>query len=218
VTSATIGEGRIVKQVLTLAKKSKMARQRERACLEQGLKLDLVQLARRGFIKFGANVGPRGIQWNDGTSGEVIASGVISADMSESDFGWLQINMDNFQQCVELILMPRHFGGGQWYFVCSELNRPASVLWRPPGALFFRCRQYWGRRAAYLCQFGNPIDRAHIGRAKLKAKLCSPNLDDWRIPPKPPKMRWATYDRLIEQYLKYDAVLGGLPIQQISNA
>ncbi len=60
--------------------------------------------------------------------------------------------------------------------------------------------------------------RAHIGRAKLKAKLCSPNLDDWRIPPKPPKMRWATYDRLIEQYLKYDAVLGGVPIQQISNA
>jgi hypothetical protein len=195
-----------------------MARQRERTCLEQGLKLDLVQLARRGFIRFGANVGPRSIQWNEWMSGELIASGVITADMSGSDFGWLQINMENFQQCVELILMPRHFGGGQWYFVCSEMNRPASVLWRPPGALFFRCRQYWGRRAAYLCQFGDPIDRAHIGRAKLKAKLCSPDLDDWRIPPKPPKMRWATYDRLIEQYLKYDAVLGGLPIQQISNA
>ena len=156
----------------------KMARPRERVCLEQGLKLDLVRLARHGLIRLGANVGPRSIQWNDGTSGEVIASGVITADMSGSDFGWLQINMENFQQCVELILMPRHFGGGQWYFVCSELNRPASVLWRPPGALFFRCRQYWGRRAAYLCQFGNPIDRAHIGRAKLKAKLRSPKLDD----------------------------------------
>src|SRR5712672_4224630 len=76
-----------------------MARPRERVCLEQGLKLDLVQLARRGFIKFGANVGPRGIQWNDRTSGEVTASGVITADMSGSDFGWLQINMENFQQC-----------------------------------------------------------------------------------------------------------------------
>jgi hypothetical protein len=86
------------------------------------------------------------------------------------------------------------------------------------GALFFRYRQYWGRRAAYRCQFGNPIDRAHIGRAKLKAKLRSPNLDDWRIPPKPPKMRWATYDRLIDKYLRYDAVLGGVPIQHISNA
>src|SRR5450432_1442980 len=170
------------------------------------------------IYKVWREVGPRGIQWNDGMSGEVTASGIITADMTGSDFGWLQINMDNFQQSVELILMPRHFGGGQWYFVCSELNRPASVLWRPPGALFFRCRQYWGRRVAYLCQFGNPIDRAHIGRAKLKAKLCSRNLDDWRIPPKPPNMRWATYDRLIGQYLKYDAVLGGVPIQQISNA
>jgi hypothetical protein len=111
----------------------KMAPQRERTCLEQGLKLDLVQLARRGFIKFGANIGPRCIQWQ--LSGEVIGSGIITADMSGSDFGWLQINMENFQQCVQLILMPRHFGGGQWYFVCSELNRPASVLWRPPGAL-----------------------------------------------------------------------------------
>jgi hypothetical protein len=182
----------------------------------QGLKLDLVRLARHGLIRLGANVGPRDIQWKKRLSGEVIASGVITADMSGSDFGWLQINMEDFQQCIQLTLMPRHFGGGQWYFVCSELNRPVSVLWIPPGARFFLCRQYWGRRVAYRSQFGNEIDRAHIGRAKLKVKLCSPNLDDWRIPPKPPKMRWATYDRLIEQYLKYDAALGGAPIQQIS--
>jgi hypothetical protein len=70
-----------------------MARQRERACLEQGLKLDLVQLARRGFIQFGANVGPRGIQWTEGLFGEAIWSGVITADMSGPDFGWLQLNM-----------------------------------------------------------------------------------------------------------------------------
>ena len=41
----------------------KMARPRERVCLEQGLKLDLVRLARHGLIRLGANVGPRGIQW-----------------------------------------------------------------------------------------------------------------------------------------------------------
>ena len=50
-----------------------MARQRERVCLERGLRLDLIQLARRGFIRFGANVGPRGIQWNDKMSEEVFA-------------------------------------------------------------------------------------------------------------------------------------------------
>jgi hypothetical protein len=80
--------------------------------------------------------------------------------------------------------MPRHFGGGQWYFLCSALNRPARVLWRPRGALFFRCRQYWGRKAAYLSQFSNELDRAHMGRAKLKAKLCSPKATaTWTMPP-----------------------------------
>jgi len=44
---------------VTMEEQSEMARPRERVCLEQGLKLDLVQLARRGFIQFGANVGPR---------------------------------------------------------------------------------------------------------------------------------------------------------------
>jgi hypothetical protein len=93
-----------------------MARPRERVCLEQGLKLDLVQLARSGIIRFGANVGPRGIRWNDRMSGDVFASGIITADMSGSEFGWL----------------------------------------------------------------------------------------------------WDTYDRLIDKYLKYDAVLGGVPFQHIS--
>jgi hypothetical protein len=73
-----------------------MARPRERVCLDQGLKLDLVQLARRGLIQFGANVGPRSIQWKEGLSGELIASGLITADMSASDIGWFQINMENF--------------------------------------------------------------------------------------------------------------------------
>jgi hypothetical protein len=194
-----------------------MARPRERVCLERGLKLDLVQLARSGFIRFGANVGPQVVRWSYRMSGEVFASGIITADMSRPDFGWLQIDVGDFQQRVQLVLKPRHFGGGQWYFVCSGLNRLALVLWKPPGAQFFRCRQYWGSRVAYRSQFSTAIVRAYLGRAKLKVKLCSPNLDDWGIPAKPPNMRRATYDHLIKQYLKYDAVLGGVPIQQISN-
>ena len=34
-----------------------MPRPRHRVCLQDGLKLDLNQLARRGFIKFGADIG-----------------------------------------------------------------------------------------------------------------------------------------------------------------
>jgi hypothetical protein len=32
--------------------------------------------------------------------------------MRGGDAGWLQINAADFQQCLQLILMPRHFGGG----------------------------------------------------------------------------------------------------------
>src|SRR5438552_15213223 len=57
-----------------------MPRPRYRACLEDGLKLDLNHLARKGFISFGANIGARGISWRNSDRRE-IASGVITADM-----------------------------------------------------------------------------------------------------------------------------------------
>jgi hypothetical protein len=44
--------------------------------LEDGLKLDLNRLARKGFIKPGKNIGTRGISWSNSYQGE-IARGVI---------------------------------------------------------------------------------------------------------------------------------------------
>jgi hypothetical protein len=38
-----------------------MARPRQRVCLQDGLKLDLNRLARKGFVQHGANIGVRGI-------------------------------------------------------------------------------------------------------------------------------------------------------------
>jgi hypothetical protein len=58
-----------------------MPRSRHRVCLQDGLKLDLNHLARKGFIKFGAHIGARGISWSNSHRGE-IASGVITGDMT----------------------------------------------------------------------------------------------------------------------------------------
>ena len=58
-----------------------MSRPRERVCLQDGLKLDLNRLARKGFVRLGANIGVRGITWTHSYWGE-IATGTISADMS----------------------------------------------------------------------------------------------------------------------------------------
>src|SRR5580704_13821835 len=59
-----------------------MPRPRHRVCLQDGLNLDLNHLARKGFIRFGANIGARGISWSNSHRGE-IASGVITADMTD---------------------------------------------------------------------------------------------------------------------------------------
>ena len=57
-----------------------MPRSRQRICLQEGLKLDISWLARRGLIAPGSATGPHAIRWMN-SNGEVIASGWISADM-----------------------------------------------------------------------------------------------------------------------------------------
>jgi len=66
-----------------------MPRPRQRACLQDGLKLDLNHLARQGFIQFGANIGARRIAWTIGP--RQIASGVITADMTDPGRAWFRI-------------------------------------------------------------------------------------------------------------------------------
>jgi hypothetical protein len=46
-----------------------MPRRRERVCLQDGLKLDLNRLARKGFVQLGGNIGLRGIRWSAFASG-----------------------------------------------------------------------------------------------------------------------------------------------------
>jgi hypothetical protein len=101
-----------------------MPRPRERVCLQDGLKLDLNRLARKGFIKHGTNIGGRGITWTHSYWGE-IATGTISADMSGTDGGWFRIQLGSLDQWVTLVSRPRLFGGRQWYFMCPimfEIN------------------------------------------------------------------------------------------------
>jgi hypothetical protein len=184
-----------------------MARQRNRVCLQDGLKLDLNRLARNGFVRRGAHTGVRGIRWTHSYWGE-IASGWISADMTGQHEGWLRIQIGSLDQSIILNARPRHFGGQQWYFRCPARNRPASVLWKPPGASRFCSRQTWGRQVAYRSQFLDATARAHAGIARLNARLIA-NLDadEWDFPPKPKWMRWTTYRRFEARYDRYEDLL-----------
>ena len=94
-----------------------MPRPLQRVRLESGLKLNLNSLARQGIIKQGAVTGPVGIAWTNG-SGQDIASGYITADLSDEHGGWLRIRLGRLDQCIYLVARPRHFGGRQWFFMC----------------------------------------------------------------------------------------------------
>ena len=171
-----------------------MPRPTSRARLENGIKLDLNRLKRRGFIKPGASAGPTGIEWNSSHWGQV-ETGTISADLSDHH-GWLKIRTTTADQHIQLRAVPRHFGGVQWYFICPTTGRQASVLWRPPGARRFSSRQTWGRQVAYSSQCVGKTDQAWRMKTKIKMRLIADlDPDEWDFPPKPKWMRWRTYRR-----------------------
>ena len=184
-----------------------MGKNRVRVCLQDGLKLDLNRLARKGFIRRGANIGLRGITWSHSYWGD-IGSGMISADMVGPVEGWFRIQLGSLDQRIRLVSRPRHFGGRQWYFVCPVMNRIVSVLWKPNGATRFSSRQTWRRQVAYQSQFNDATSRAHAGKARIKSRLIA-RLDpeQWDLPPKPKWMRWATYNRYERKFDAYEEVL-----------
>jgi hypothetical protein len=94
---------------LTGNAKTKTAR-----CLEQGLKLDLNNLMRQGWIGPGAKAGPHFIRWTCSYTGEEIASRLITANMEGQYGGWFRIQIGSLDQWIDLLTQPRHFGGRQW--------------------------------------------------------------------------------------------------------
>jgi hypothetical protein len=183
-------------------------RLRQRICLQQqALKLDINLLTRRGLIAPGSATGPHAIRWVN-SDGEVIASGWINADMEGDTEGLFCIRFDEFEQRIALATLPRHLGGRQWFFVCPVMNCRASVLWLPLGAQQFASRHAWPGQVAYRSQYMTPMDRAHLGKERLKRRLIGElDPEEWDLPPKPKWMRWKTYHRHVERFERYDAVL-----------
>jgi hypothetical protein len=188
-----------------------MPRPRQRACLESGLKLDINKLVREGLLRPGAKAGPYMLGWTNSYTGELTASGLITIHLLSDYEGWFRIQIGELDQGVDLVAQPRHFGGRQWYFKSPVTGQCCSALWMPPGARRFASRQAWGRHVAYVSQFDTPVDRAHRGKAKIKARLigtCDP--DEWDLPPKPKWMRWHTYNKQVDKFDRYEGRLDAL--------
>ena len=111
---------------------SVMPRSRNRACLQEGLKLDLNRLRRQRFVCPGLRTGPNRIRWSNTYTEEEVACGLLSASLEHVSEGWLRIQIGRLDQWIPLRRQPRHFGGGQWYFECVKTGQLCSAVWMPP--------------------------------------------------------------------------------------
>ena len=179
-----------------------MPRPTSRARLEYGLRLDINCAIRERLISPGAQTRAM-VRWQR-------YDWIITANLTGTARGYVRVQIGELDEWIELVARPRHFGGRQWFFLCPHLNRRCMVLWRPPGARSFACRQAWGRQVGYVSQFLDRDNRAHRGQAKIKSRLCSIggfDADEWDFPPKPKWMRWRTYNRAVAKFDSYEATL-----------
>jgi hypothetical protein len=112
----------------------------------------------------------------------------------------------DIDELIYLVATRPRFGGLRWWFVCPRTHRRVLMLYLPLGARRFASRRAY--RLVYASQRGTAVDRAHRGQAKIKARLIGDrDPDEWDLPPKPKWMRWRTYQRYVDKYDHYEAVL-----------
>jgi hypothetical protein len=96
-----------------------------------------------------------------------------------------------------------HFGGLRWWFICPRSNRRVRKLHLPLGG-----RHFWSRRAyrlGYGSQRESWYDRAYRRCRKLYHRLGGDPADD-EYPDKPRRMRWTTYNRLMDKLVAADRI------------
>src|SRR5262245_15792215 len=127
--------------------------------------------------------------------------------------GWVRLKYEMTDYCSgeqleiddKVYLAPTrpYFGGLRWWFVCPHLNRRVRKLYLPLGG-----RHFWSRRAyelAYASQRETKYDGALRRARKLRLRLGGDPTDD-EYPDKPPRMRWATYNQLMDRLVAADGV------------
>ncbi len=179
--------------------------------VEDGLKLDLHHLIRQGSFRRGATV-TGSLAWTDGYTGEQRASIGYEAHMGD-ERGWVRLRytttshwtgqQTQHDYTVELTTTPQPFGGRRWWWVCPRRRDLVAKLYMPSGGTTFASRK--AHRLAYRCQRQSPYDRAisqgfkHRQRLGAKGGIGDP-ID------RPKGMRWATFDRKMEQVEAAEAV------------
>jgi hypothetical protein len=77
-----------------------MPRPSQRVCLQEGLRLNLNRLIRRGIVRPGARAGPHFIRWTNNDTCE------ITSNLCGRKEGWFRFEADGLDQWIGLVLVP----------------------------------------------------------------------------------------------------------------
>jgi hypothetical protein len=91
------------------------------------------------------------------------------------------------------------FGGWRQWLTCLKCDRRCRKIY---GGRYFRCQQCHGlvHTSTRESTYQTAIDRAEKLRKRLDRADPGSAFEGDPLPPKPPRMRWATYRRLEAQY------------------
>jgi hypothetical protein len=95
------------------------------------------------------------------------------------------------------------FGGLRWWFICPRSRRRVRKLHLPLGGRHFWCRRAY--RLTYASQRETVYDRAMRRERKLCLRLGGDPSDN-QYPEKPKRMRWATYNRMLDRLVAAERV------------
>jgi hypothetical protein len=180
-----------------------------RPTVESALRLDIGSMMRWGVIRPGAHLkGEMALQFYDDELAIKFESRV--RDPWDS---WLRLQYEIYDYWTGdlhhiddrffLTATRPPFGGLRWWFVCPRLNRRVRKLYLPLGGRHFRSQRAY--RLPYSSQRETVHDRAMRRARKLCQRLGGDPADD-TYPNKPKRMRWRTYNRLMDELVAADGV------------
>jgi hypothetical protein len=153
-------------------------------------------LRRRGHLNPGHHCS---LTWSrggeqTGSIGIIVSHDGIRLNYAVTDRHGVRISIN---ELVPFAYTATRFNGRRQWLTCLKCGRRCRKIY---GGRYFRCRQCHGLVHASKSEpaYQRALDRAN----KLQKRLGGTGsaFDSDELPPKPPRMRWATYHRLEAQY------------------
>jgi hypothetical protein len=166
--------------------------------VEDGLRLDINDLLRKGIIEQGEHRFGS-LKWTDTATGEEIASIRFEISLVDPHDAWARLfysaNGLSQDYRIRIASSPCNYGGLRWWWRCPRSGRRVSKLYLPPGASIFASRKLY--RLAYRSQRVTALDRSHGRLQRLHWRLGAEyGYFEQTFPHRPKGMHRKTHERL----------------------